>query len=361
MRETLHIVAPDASADALEQLRLLAPDAEAVSVGPAPTRGGGLARVRGSHVPLNWPRLWAARAQKRPVFRLPLGGRGRLDTKANLLHAWSPRSFEAAWHLAQRTHQPMLYSLQGADADRSLWPRARRPFVHLSVPSEAAKQRLARIGLDAARVHVLPPCTALADPTAGTRRQIRTHLGLAEADLLIVSPAEMTRNAGHKYASWSHAIVRQLLENLRLAFPGGGPAEPRVRYFAGTTGYDAEVFFTENRFKTSDLLAAGDIACFLPVRDSGLWPVAAAMAAGTPLIATRTPDICCYARDGENALLVAPADPRAISAALLKLSEDPELREKLARAGRAFAEAHFSPDVARGRLAEIIRAILRTP
>ena len=359
MRETLHIVAPDASADALEQLRLLAPDAEAVSVGPAPTRGGGLACVRTSHVPLNWPRLWAARAQKRPACR-----RGGLDTEANLLHAWSPRSFEAAWHLAQRTRQPVLYSLQvpdGPDAYRTLWPRARRPFVHLSVPSEAAKQRLVRIGLDAARVHVLPPCTALAEPAAETRRQIRAYLGLAEADLLIVSPAEMTRNAGHKYASWSHAIVRQLLENLRLAFPGGGPAEPRVRYFAGTTGYDAEVFFTENRFKTSDLLAAGDIACFLPVRDSGLWPVAAAMAAGTPLIATRTPDICCYARDGENALLVTPADPRAISAALLKLSEDPELREKLARAGRAFAEAHFSPDVARGRLAEITRAILRTP
>ena len=65
-----------------------------------------------------------------------------------------------------------------------------------------------------------------------------------------------------------------------------------------------------------------------------------AMAAGVPVVAT---DIAGYrevVRDGEDGLLVPPADPAALAAAIRRVLADADLAERLRRAGRARAETY---------------------
>jgi glycosyltransferase involved in cell wall biosynthesis len=66
------------------------------------------------------------------------------------------------------------------------------------------------------------------------------------------------------------------------------------------------------------------------------------MAAGLPVVATRvggTPEVVAEETTG---VLIPPADPQALAAAILALAGSPERRAALGRAGRDAAEARFA-------------------
>jgi glycosyltransferase involved in cell wall biosynthesis len=64
-------------------------------------------------------------------------------------------------------------------------------------------------------------------------------------------------------------------------------------------------------------------------------------AAGLPLIASRRAGAAGdVAVDGENAIVVDPADRAQIAAALRRMVREPELRERLAAGSRAVTERH---------------------
>ncbi len=59
-----------------------------------------------------------------------------------------------------------------------------------------------------------------------------------------------------------------------------------------------------------------------------------AMAAGLPVVASRTGGIPEVVSEGETGLLVEPGDPDGLAAALHRLAEDPGLRARMGRRGR---------------------------
>jgi glycosyltransferase involved in cell wall biosynthesis len=62
------------------------------------------------------------------------------------------------------------------------------------------------------------------------------------------------------------------------------------------------------------------------------------MAYGRPVVATAVGGLEDAIEDGETGLLVAPGDPVALRAALVRLLDDPPLRRRLGEAGRASLE-----------------------
>ena len=211
-----------------------------------------------------------------------------------------------------------------------------------TVPTQAAKQNLTRQGVREGNISVLIPPFNPVEDRKQRRSQVRQALGLDDSHCLLLALGEMRRHAGHKYASWVHAIIRQMLPHVRLLMPGGGPQRESVRFFAGTTGYDSEVFLTEDRFTLEDCLSGADIALHLHERDSGVADLVAAMAAGLPIVASNTPDAMELLGDG--AAMIAPAgDPRQASAAVLKLLDDPALAKNLGDEAARKILANFAP------------------
>ncbi len=70
-----------------------------------------------------------------------------------------------------------------------------------------------------------------------------------------------------------------------------------------------------------------------------------ALACGTPVITSDTPAARELLQDGESALLVPPADPEALAAALRRLAGDPGLTRRIAAGGLAAYEAEASEAV----------------
>jgi glycosyltransferase involved in cell wall biosynthesis len=83
-----------------------------------------------------------------------------------------------------------------------------------------------------------------------------------------------------------------------------------------------------------------------------------AMAASTPVVATRVDGVNEVVRDGENGLLVAPGDVQGFSRAVTRLLENPELAGQLGRAGRITVEQEFGCEAVARKLAEIYAAAL---
>lgn len=83
-----------------------------------------------------------------------------------------------------------------------------------------------------------------------------------------------------------------------------------------------------------------------------------AMAAGTPVVASRAGGIPEVVADGETGLLVPPGDPDALARALATLIDDPHRRRQLGAAARLRAAA-FTWEAAAKRLDALYREALR--
>jgi glycosyltransferase involved in cell wall biosynthesis len=75
------------------------------------------------------------------------------------------------------------------------------------------------------------------------------------------------------------------------------------------------------------------------------------MAAGLPVVASEVGGVGELVRDGETGLLVAPADPAALAAAIERLLGDARLRHELGDAGHARVRAEH--DLAAWRQAHV--------
>lgn len=103
------------------------------------------------------------------------------------------------------------------------------------------------------------------------------------------------------------------------------------------------------------LLGAADIL-LLPSRTEGLpMAILEAMAAGVAIITTPVGAIPDAIINGETGLLVPPGDVPALARAILKLLDDPPLRERLAVCARAKFEELFTID----RTADTVAALYR--
>jgi len=67
-----------------------------------------------------------------------------------------------------------------------------------------------------------------------------------------------------------------------------------------------------------------------------------AMSYRLPVIASNVGGITDIVADGKTGVLVPPADPAALAAALERLATDAPLAERLAEAGRRYVQEHFS-------------------
>jgi phosphatidylinositol alpha-mannosyltransferase len=65
-----------------------------------------------------------------------------------------------------------------------------------------------------------------------------------------------------------------------------------------------------------------------------------AMAAGLPVVATDIPGYREVVTDGVDGLLVPPRDPEALAAGLVRVLTEPQLAERLGRAGRERARSY---------------------
>lgn len=152
-----------------------------------------------------------------------------------------------------------------------------------------------------------------------------------------------------------HALpeVLRSVPDTRLTVAGRGPMERTARQLADRLGVAASVDFlgAVPQEDMPRLYAGCDVYCAPGLGGETLGIVLLeAMASGAPVVASRIPGYDETIQDGVNGILTPPADPEALSAALVKVLLDKSLRERLSAAGLERAHEYAWPKVAQRTL-----------
>jgi glycosyltransferase involved in cell wall biosynthesis len=145
----------------------------------------------------------------------------------------------------------------------------------------------------------------------------------------------------------------------RVWIVGDGPERPRLERLAARLGVDDRVRFLGRRDDVADLLTACDVYV-QPSRHEGLGVAALeAMAAGRPVVASRTGGLAESVVHERTGLLVPAEDPAALAESLARLLEDPALRKRLGSAGPERVTKAYSPGAMVEAYAQLYDEVLR--
>jgi glycosyltransferase involved in cell wall biosynthesis len=158
------------------------------------------------------------------------------------------------------------------------------------------------------------------------------------------------------------AIVLGVKPDAQLRIAGRGPHETALRARAQALGIQSSVqFLGAVTDAQRDVLFASAACQVMPSRFEGFGIAAAeALAAGVPLIVSDDPSLVeIVGADGVAGRVSPRGDARALSAEILSLISDRDMRERLSVSGRIRAERYRWDAVAvehLGYLRQIIRA-----
>ncbi|TMK28492.1 MAG: glycosyltransferase family 4 protein [Actinobacteria bacterium] len=143
-----------------------------------------------------------------------------------------------------------------------------------------------------------------------------------------------------------------------LCLVGDGPDRPALERRAHELGIMRQTLFLGYQEDVGPLYAAFD-ALVLPSGNEGT-PVSVieALAAGTPVVATRVGGVPDVVRDGEDGFLVEPGASDELAQRLAQLAGDPDLRQRFGASGRARVLPRYAVDRLVDDVDRLYRALL---
>jgi L-malate glycosyltransferase len=230
--------------------------------------------------------------------------------------------------------------------------RAAYRLAHAVVAnSGAARLQLAREGVPAAKLHVIPNGLALDRFTPiAERAAIRR----------VVMVANLRAEKGHDTLLAAAPRILERHPDASFTFVGEGPRRSALETLTRALGLGGRVQFLGERRDVGAVLAGHDLFV-LPSR-SEAFPNALieAMASALPVVATDVGGIPEVVRSGSNGLLVAPDDERALADAIVGLMDDPAGAAALGRVARADIERHYTLDRMVERFEQLYLAEIET-
>lgn len=170
----------------------------------------------------------------------------------------------------------------------------------------------------------------------------RAALGLASESRPILCMGRLVPVKGQTFLLQAWRSVLKGEPRALLLLAGEGPDEGPLCAQAAALGLIGSVRFLGFRQDIPSLLTCAEVLV-LPSLNEGFGMVLLeAMAMGKPVVASAVGGVPEVVLDGRTGLLVPPADPVALAAAILRLLGDPDTARRLGEAGRERGRNSFS-------------------
>jgi glycosyltransferase involved in cell wall biosynthesis len=171
---------------------------------------------------------------------------------------------------------------------------------------------------------------------------------------VVLTIARLHQQKGHCYLLEAAALVPEAL----FVLAGDGPERAKLEAQAHQLGLSNRVLFLGHRQDIPDLLASCDLFV-LPSLFEGLpLSILEAMAANKPVVASAIGGNDEAIIHQETGLLVPPAKPAALAAAIRTVLSDSHCGQRLAAAGKARVYRQFSAETMVQRVTQIYEEIL---
>lgn len=241
----------------------------------------------------------------------------------------------------QRTHRTLV----DPDAAERCTQRAFSAAGTVIVVSEAILPYALTRGANADHVHVIPNAINVTRFPSSIRPSHRLEGVFTVGFVGSLKPWHGVDTLIDAFARFVAAHPQS-----RLLIVGEGPERARLVADVESLGLSDRVEWTGavDSDAVPGLLASMDVsvAPYPPIEPFYFSPlkVFESMAAGVPVVASRIGQITSVIEDGVNGLLCAPGDPVALAAALIRVSEDDGLRQRLGAAAREVVLQRYTWD-----------------
>ena len=159
---------------------------------------------------------------------------------------------------------------------------------------------------------------------------------------IVGNVAALVGHKGQRHLVAAAAQVVREIPDARFLILGEGELRSALERQVHELGLDRHVLLPGFRADAISLQKSFDIFAMSSVTEGLGSAMLDAMACGTPVVATRAGGIPEAIVDGVHGLLVPPHDPAALAQGIIRLLRDPDLRRRLASAGRQRVVDEFS-------------------
>jgi glycosyltransferase involved in cell wall biosynthesis len=179
---------------------------------------------------------------------------------------------------------------------------------------------------------------------AGERADLRSGLGLAPAECVVLTVGSLTRQKAYHVLLDAFAAVVREHPQARLLIAGDGPLKRPLEERAAAVGVTSQVRWLGPRTDVGDLVHAADLFTLSSEREGLPLSLLEAMRGARAAVVTRVGGNAEALVEGETGHLVPPHDPAALAHALSRLVADPERREAFGRAARERWSQRFTAE-----------------
>lgn len=216
------------------------------------------------------------------------------------------------------------------------------------------------LGLAPERVHTIGTGLLPADPMPDrevSRRKIQQSLGLGPNARFVGMMAELRYWKGHLDIIKAFDSLAERFPDHHLVFVGGGTLEV---YSAWKEGYAAKdrIHFVGFQKDFYDYFRSWDVALLASTQNEGIpQTLMHAMFAQTPVIGTRVGGIPEIVEDGVTGLLVPPASPGDLAAAIADVLAHPGAAQERAATAYLRAQRYYTLKVMGEKVTALIKRV----
>jgi glycosyltransferase involved in cell wall biosynthesis len=193
------------------------------------------------------------------------------------------------------------------------------------------------------------------------RLETRRYLGIPPDRFTVGWIGRMTAIKNTEDVLGAFKSLRAAGVDATLCMVGDGPDRAELEQRAHELGIMRDTLFLGYQRHVAPFYAAFD-ALVLPSSNEGT-PVSVieALAAGTPVVATRVGGVPDVVRDGEDGFLVETGDTEALAERLTCLAADSELRRRMGAAARGRVLSRYAVDRLVDDVDRLYRSLLAVP
>lgn len=155
-------------------------------------------------------------------------------------------------------------------------------------------------------------------------------------------------------------LLKQEHPGLTLTVAGDGPDRGALEQRAKDLGISDAVRFVgyQSQAQVRELLLETDVFIMASFAEGVPVVLMEAMASAVPVVATRIAGVAELVEDGISGFLVPPGDAQSLAERTAALLDDPALRQRFGKAGRAEVEAEFNIATESQRLVQVLTRAL---